>query len=277
MAMTYMRKIRHAQTICWWLSIDNSSPFILRQERRDKRFARDHGVAHGAWAPNRRVAIERRILSVYPFERYLRDALHIAQSAYARAYLQTHLGLCASIVSDYIPRDELGFSDEARDGSRRRSVAFNPGKSPWLPDVLGPRLPDVEWDPIVGLDRRGVVRLLSSSAMYFDAGYHPGRDRMPREAAMLRAVTIVARRGAAAYWEDVPIEARFKVSQGSAFVDEAVARVREALDDRERAVGLQETYRDWIANDRQRFGLEVRRAFIAGSWEDDTPILPARG
>jgi hypothetical protein len=99
---------------------------------------------------------------------------------------------------------------------------------------------------------------------------------MPREAAMLRTPVVVARRGAAAYWEDVPIPARFKVSAGKDFVSDARERLLPILDDAESATTQQDGYREWIALDRERFAREVRRAFGDGQWEDDMPILPPR-
>lgn len=276
-ALTSLRGIRNAQAICWWLSVDNSMPFIVDQERKDKAFAKQQNVPHTRWAPSLRVSFERHIVANYNYSGLFRRALHIAQSAYARAYLQTHLGISPAIVSDYIPRTDPDFY-ELKSGSstRQRSIAFNPAKAPWIPDLLGPRMPSVEWSAISGLNRSGVAKLLRESAAYFDPGFHPGRDRMPREAAMLRTPVVVARRGAAAYWEDVPIPARFKVSAGKDFVSDARERLLPILDDAESATTQQDGYREWIALDRERFAREVRRAFGDGQWEDDMPILPPR-
>jgi hypothetical protein len=272
-ALTSLRGIRFAQPICWWLSIDNSMPFIVDHERRDRKFAKTLGVPHNPWSPNARIAMERRVVAKYDFRGLFSRAFHIAQSVYARSYLQTHLGICASIVSDYIPRMEAQRSENGT-ATRSRSIAFNPAKAPWIPDLLGPRMPGVGWSPIAGLDAFGVARVLRESGAYFDPGFHPGRDRMPREAAMSGTPVVVARRGAGAYWEDVPIGAEFKVSAGRNFVEDASSRLLRVLDDVEGAATRQEGYRRWIARDRERFAREVGRAFSDGEWEDDMPVYP---
>jgi hypothetical protein len=97
---------------------------------------------------------------------------------------------------------------------------------------------------------------------------------MPREAAMSGTPVVVARRGAGAYWEDVPIGAEFKVSAGRNFVEDASSRLLRVLDDVEGAATRQEGYRRWIARDRERFAREVGRAFSDGEWEDDMPVYP---
>lgn len=276
-ALTSLRGIRNAQPVCWWLSVDNSMPFIIEQERRDREFANLQNIRHKRWAPSMRILLERRVVARYNYARLFSRAFHIAQSVYARAFLQTHLGICAAIVSDYIPRVDSDLQDdETGSFGRSHSIAYNPAKAPWIPSLLRPHMPDVTWSPLAGLDRSGVVRLLRESGAYFDPGFHPGRDRMPREAAMLHTPVVVARRGAAAYWDDVPVGAEFKVSAGREFVSDASSRLLSILNDPDGAAERQAGYRQWIGNDQERFAREVRRAFRDGRWEDDMPVLPAR-
>lgn len=272
--LRHLWSVKHAQTIIWWLSYDYGTPFLLRQEAADRRFKRMLGIRHEPWAGSFAATTLRRALVAAPYDGVMRRSLHLAQSYYARAALHSSAGILATIVSDFIPRSEAAGVPQA--GDRGRTVAFNPAKAPWVPELLGPRLPDVEWRALAGLSRSGVEDMLGGTAVYFDPGYHPGRDRMPREAARFGGVTIVARRGAGAYWDDVPIADDYKVAATSDFVERAATAIGRALDDPAAAREAQQSYRRWIDGDRDRFRAEITRGFIEGRWWDDGPTTVPR-
>ena len=46
-----------------------------------------------------------------------------------------------------------------------------------------------------------------------DFGFHPGQDRLPREAAILKNCIITNKEGSAAIFQDVPIADEFKFNE----------------------------------------------------------------
>ena len=67
---------------------------------------------------------------------------------------------------------------------------------------------------VVGMTRSEVVSTLQGCGIYLDLGHHPGKDRMPREAALSGALTVVARRGSGAFFADVPVPWEHKITPG---------------------------------------------------------------
>ena len=55
-----------------------------------------------------------------------------------------------------------------------------------------------------------VKNLLLTSKVYIDFGNHPGKDRIPREAAVSGCVVITNKKGSANYFEDVTIDELYK-------------------------------------------------------------------
>lgn len=54
------------------------------------------------------------------------------------------------------------------------------------------------------------IREISKKAkVYIDFGHHPGKDRIPRETAILGCIVIVGKRGSARYKEDISINDEF--------------------------------------------------------------------
>ena len=58
-----------------------------------------------------------------------------------------------------------------------------------------------------------MTNLLIKSKIYLDFGYHPGKDRAPREAALFGNCVITNFKGSAGFYEDVTIPKKFKFKE----------------------------------------------------------------
>ena len=76
---------------------------------------------------------------------------------------------------------------------------------------------DVEWVPLQGYTLEQMRSILSRAKVYVDFGNHPGKDRIPREAAVSGCIVVTNRIGSAANSLDIPIAEEFKVSTGRGF------------------------------------------------------------
>ena len=73
---------------------------------------------------------------------------------------------------------------------------------------------------------------LMTSSVYMDFGHHPGRDRIPREAAVCGCCVVTGRKGSAANDADVPIGSIYKIDESSAdFAEQAVQILTKILDE----------------------------------------------
>lgn len=255
-----------AKLVCWWLSIDNSPVF------RAERYLAD--VAAGFADPPRArearsfVWLARRELGGW--RRRLRDIEHLSQSAYATAYLRRRLGVEAHPLSDYIPGAATAVLPQRVSSSSSPAVAFNPVKGARLLRAVRRRMPgDIRWLPIEGLSPDGVRERLAEATVYLDLGPHPGKDRMPREAALAGAVSLVARRGSGAFEEDVATPAEHKVALDGDVVGHALEVVARVLDAPDTAFARQQDYRVGIKGQEAVFRTEV--AALAARLESTGP------
>ncbi len=123
------------------------------------------------------------------------------------------------------------------------------------------RAPDLTFVAVQGLREAEVAQLLGQSMVYIDFGHHPGKDRLPREAASSGCCVIVGRTGSAAIFQDVPIADRYKIAMEPPDLDAAVACIRTTLDEYENRVDDFAMCRRAIAMERWTFAREVRIAF----------------
>lgn len=248
-----LSRLKHSRKFLWWLSIDNS--LLFRAERRvaDVR----SGVADSLSLHDAHSLVFWVWRSLTPWKSMLRSMEHLAQSRYAQTVLAERLGIPAAPLSDYIrgltvvPRQPVAASATAR-------IAFNPAKGARhirrVQDALDRR---VDWVPLAGLANEEVLAVLRSADVYLDLGAHPGKDRIPREAAAMGAVTIVAMRGSGANADDVRVPAQHKVPSGGGLADSAVEALNHVLDNLPTAYAEQASYRADIARQEQVFRSEV--------------------
>ncbi|MCR1782670.1 hypothetical protein KVF89_09015 [Nocardioides carbamazepini] len=252
---TTLAEVERATPYCWWLSIDNSPVFSADWRYRDpwRSAARN---APPAEAPPLDIALGRRVVN-------------LTQSHYAWAYLFTRLGTCGSMLSDHTdpaPFDALELTTPV---ARGRTVAYNPVKADLVTEVLAGLLPDVTFVPLTGMTRRELAATLARSAIYLDLGFHPGKDRLPREATLAGATVVVARRGAGAYYADTPLLAEYRLAPTDDLVERAAELVRAILADPETHHLQQKGYRDQVRTERSTFDKQVRRIFVEGRLGDD--------
>jgi hypothetical protein len=114
--------------------------------------------------------------------------------------------------------------------------------------------------------------MMGCSKLYVDFGHHPGKDRMPREAARAGCCILTSRTGAANFEEDVPIPGDCKFQT----TDKAVPRIASAIRDMLSNFDVQtkrfERYRQAIAVEKTVFENEVR-AFA--SFVENEIVVPA--
>jgi len=135
---------------------------------------------------------------------------------------------------------------------RQPQVVVNPAKDAGLlrPFVQSGRFQVAE---LGGMDSLGVSEVLHASKVYVDFGRHPGRDRLPREAALAGCLVMSTYIGSATYWEDMPLSNWYKFET----LDEVIGKVAELMD-RESPSASQLVYQGWVAKNRSVFEREVK-------------------
>lgn len=260
-AYSVLKKVKNATKFCWWLSIDFSEHFF--SERQLDTLATTRGI-------NDLKRFKHRVLKpIWTVRRKFVDyesVVHLTQSRYASSFLLARLGITSAMLSDFTALNEFA-TDEDESEDRGRTIAYNYAKGGHWVEQVAKECPDIAFLPIRKMSRHQVISALSSCSVYLDMGHHPGKDRLPREAALAGAVTIVASRGAGAYWDDVPIPDEHKVSMTRP-VENAVLAVREVLSDLPGARAKQQQYIDRIQGEQAHFRSEARSVFFGSSSAD---------
>jgi hypothetical protein len=255
-----IRDLRHARPVCWWLSVDKSALWSAPTELENRRRLGQPSDTVLRLRLLKQAVVRRRWAGRMADPR----VLHLAQSEYARMFLLEHSGLDALLVSDYLPHAADDEELPLTPAGNPPVVAYQPAKGGHLVDQVRALLRDsVSWIPIQGMDHAGVRRALEKSSAFLDLGHQPGKDRLPREAALAGAVTLVARVGAGANDVDIPLPAAHKIPYSGDMARVAADVLLAVLADVEGSYTQQAGYRASVRDERRRFHDEVRTAFPA--------------
>ncbi len=199
------------------------------------------------------------ILENFPGD--VRALTHLCQSAFARHSLHALGAAKTFMLSDYTrPSYLLPFDPAAKEPV----VAYSPAKGMEYTSAILQHLPDVKFERLQGMTPEQLHETLRRSMLFIDFGHHPGKDRIPREAAISGCCVIVARRGSANFYHDVPIPERFKFSTDQFDIVDIVSGILHVLGNYHSESQSFDFYRTAIMNEEANFEDEVREAFVDG-------------
>lgn len=188
------------------------------------------------------------------------NCYHLVQSQYAAVFLNEVMHIDTRQIawlSDYI-NDEFF---ERRTYKKRPQVVYNPSKGLSVLEKVIEAAPDICWVPVKNMTSKQVHELLLESMIYVDFGNHPGRDRIPREAAISGCVVITNTLGAAGY-DDVPIPDKYKFDDPAGKdVGDVVSLLRFVFDNFENCSKEFDDYRRRIKSEKRHFFDDVDYVF----------------
>lgn len=134
------------------------------------------------------------------------DVFHLYQSEYSKEYLKTKGAKNLAPFHDYIQ----GFVKS--EVQKEDQICFNPVKGYQYTRFIMDHCQGMKFVPLSGMSKAQIMHELSRSKIYIDFGHHPGRDRIPREAALAGCLVVTSNIGSAKYSEDIPIGDKYKFS-----------------------------------------------------------------
>jgi len=186
---------------------------------------------------------------------------HLWQSLYARASLEVKgvriedMWCLQDYANDFFTKAYVDI------GIKENIVAYNPAKGGEITEKIKEACgKDVKFIPIRDMDQKGVRDLLLRAKVYIDFGHHPGKDRIPREAALCGCCIIVCNEGAAVYDIDIPNE--YKISGEEVFIiGKTVGLIMRFFEHYEEDVMTMRLYVHGIREEEKELENQIRHIF----------------
>lgn len=238
-------KYKDAQKVIWWLSVDNY------YKRFDSK----------SWYKKLlKITYAKIFNQKYSFDS--NDGVyHFVQSEYAYQFLKSKKINKIVYLSDYL--NEFFIKEQLENITQEKEdiVIYNPKKGIDFTQKLINEANDLKFIPLQNMTREEVAETLSKAKVYIDFGNHPGKDRIPREAAISGCCVITNKQGSAKYFKDVMIEDAYKFEDNFENIKAIIKKIKECFTDYKTHTKNFDLYRKKIKNEQNVFIEEVKNIF----------------
>jgi hypothetical protein len=186
--------------------------------------------------------------------------VHFYQATYIQQFLYSQHLDCIISLSDYINPEILNNVDASI--KKENIILYNPSKGICYTKKLIEQMPDYKFVALKGFDREQLNSIFDRAKLYIDFGPFPGKDRLPREAAIHNCCIITGKFGASRYFEDVPIYSKYKFDLTHASYNAIKQRIVETLTNYNDCIKDFEYMRQTIKKEQENFYREIDNIFI---------------
>lgn len=188
------------------------------------------------------------------------NVVNAYQSEYAQHFLINNGFKTIVPLSDYINTD---FYAKDHIKERENVILYNPkkGLSFTKKIIEFNKFENYRWIPLEGMSRGELQEKFRTSKLYIDFGFHPGKDRLPREAAINGCCVITGLRGSSRFFEDVPIFNEYKFSDKSQKIKLISSKIHEIMDNYAEIQNDYGYYRDQILSEKKVFAEQAKLIF----------------
>lgn len=189
------------------------------------------------------------------------NIIHLYQSYWALYNLWNKGAAKYLPLFDYINENYINCSLNIDSQLKEDIVCFNPQKGFEYTSQIINLLPNIKFVPLINMSREQVIDTLKKSKIYIDFGYHPGKDRFPREAALMNNVVITGFIGSAMFYNDIPIDpSKYKFSLDQ--LQLAADRIKSCLENYSNDIIDFNPYKTIILNQKEEFINQVKQIFL---------------
>ncbi len=162
-------------------------------------------------------------------------------------------------LSDYI-NNELTKRD--RSIQKENIILYNPKKGYNFTKRIINSLSNYQFIALSGLDRNQLNIIFDKAKLYIDFGRFPGKDRLPREAAMHDCCIITGKNGAAYFYEDLPLLESYKFKDDASSIEKIKNKIIYIMNNYNECINDFTYYKKVISKEKNIFFSEVNDIFL---------------
>ena len=255
----YIPTFKKIRIVLWWESVDNyiryrSIMFDLKKYHLHPKESR--------WLIRNIIKRTFKNVSLKVIRKNV--DYHFVQSYYAQDFIIQHKLTTEDkifYVSDYINDLYLEKHPQEYVG-KENIVCYNPAKGAAFTSKIIKKCPEIKFVPLVNMTNEQVFDTLKRAKAYIDFGDHPGKDRFPREAAIMGCCIFTNRVGAANYYKDIPIKDEYKFKQKSSSIKYIKKALLDCLSNYDEKINDYDEYRKMILGEKDVFFDNVVNCYL---------------
>lgn len=277
---TAVYEVKKYNKIIWWLSVDNF--FLSTWNNSCLKYRIDKFPKFSARCKNIINYVLRTILGNLGLYKNwipvtqlnkIGNEYNFCQSQYALDFCRKNKPKNPLFLSDYI-NDEYStdINDNLAEKNKKENIViYNPVKGIQYTKKIMVACSDITFVAIQNMTRDEVKKLMKKAKIYIDFGNFLGKDRMPREACLSGCVVITGKSGAANYYEDLPINNKYKFEiKNKKDVLKVRSRILDIFVNFETTQQEMKLFMENIRFEKENFIPDVNRVFVNKPVEKDS-------
>lgn len=237
--------------IVWWLSVTNYE-IVLDNAKEAVKHKKFYSLKSRLF-PNK----YKTLPTITKLK--LKGVLNLAHSHFSLDFLTRNEMDIIGKISDYMSDS---FYERIDSSTLKEDILlYNPKKNGEYLDSIMSKSQHLNWKPLVNMSPDEVAIWMNKSKLYVDFGYHPGQERMPREAILMKCCVVTGSKGSAAYQDDVPVPTGFKFDDSKDSAEKVIRRLEQTLANFDEDTKLFKDYRIRIIAEKANFNKAVKLVF----------------
>ena len=242
------KKYSEVQKIVWWLSVTN---FFLALEKREKYLERKNKNFIKRLYKDQTIPTVDKVRDT--------NALHIAHSYFSLDFLNKNHFNVLGQIQDYM--DDMFYENEEIKSKKKNIVIYNGMKNGEFLEKIKEKSQDLHWLEMKNMTLSQIADCMKTAKVYVDFGYHPGKEKMPREACLLDCCLIIGKEGSAKFKEDMPIKDEYHFEKEEQNIPQIIDTIKDCLTYYDIKINDFLDYKNVLLREKETFRNDVKKIF----------------
>ncbi len=268
--LKYSLKYKKIKKVLWWLSIDNYFGYKFKYDFNKfvrslikipfniiNLFNKITNYYFGMIAYHDYLKIIYKFINLNNQKELKQIDFHLAQSIYAFNYLKKFF-FNLRYLSDF-QRSEILKNNKINLKNKKNYICYSNKSNDFIKKIE--KFTKVKMIKLSGFNNSQLINIYKKTKIYLDFGYHPGKDRMPREAAIFNNCIITNKRGSAKNKYDIPINEKYKFEENYSSLSKIKTQILKIFKDYKNELKNFEPYKKKIINEKNSFIKDLKNIF----------------
>jgi len=256
--------------VIWWLSIDNYFAFKFNAEypkllrslikiplKLVSIFNNLTNFRFGILTYHDYLKIFYKMINIRKQKEIKQASFHLAQSFYAYSFLKKYLKNVKPLY-DYQNPEKL--KNVSTNGKKNNLICYSHKSNIFLNLIESKS--NIKFIKLKNFSSKDIIKTLKKTKIYMDFGYHPGKDRMPREAVLFDNCIISNLKGSAENNNDIPINKEFKFNEKFINIKNIIKKIDQILSNHKKEFKKFKKYKKQVLNEEKKFRAQILQIFI---------------
>ena len=268
--LKYALRYKKINKVIWWLSVDNFFGFKFREDH--SKFLRSLIKIPYNFISlfNRLTKFYFGILTyhdylkyIYNFTKYHKQKevdqayLHLMQSQYAFDYFKDKF---KNIKKLYDYQSDMVLKKCKEKVKKKNEICYSHKSNKFIDEIK--KVLKFKFIALKNMSANQVINIFKKTKIYLDFGYHPGKDKMPREAVLFNNCVITNLKGSAKNTHDIPIPKKFKFNENNENIKKISKLIELIFKNYKKEIKLYKRYQKKTLLEKQNFKKQLFEIFI---------------